>query len=313
MAIQTISVDLDPNPLPERGKIQILENSGDIEIWIDDVLRYTDTLTLSMDMTELGTYGLLLGGDWDDDGLVFDISSTINFINFKINDHEWTFPEGTGSTTTNSQGVITTLHSTIVEGVKCIKDNNEYMSSPSGLYLPSDNTLIDIEIDYEGLSVTGSLPHLIGQPSVFADEYFAIQIDSTNISVKFRESGEAVISLDYTGAIPVNGNIKVQANGANLELLLDDVVVASIVNNVYTEITDDLYFNTGFFFVPLPVTTNIQFNYIKINDNEWTFPEGTGSTTTNSQSVVTTLHSNVDTEAMWVINRNTDHMWIKLN
>ncbi len=96
-------------------------------------------------------------------------------------------------------------------------------------------------------------------------------------------------------------NIKAIGNSGVLEVYIDDVLKTNdtiTVDQDLTNISSELYFS-ALDSVSL-FKYNSQLSYIKINDNVWTFPEGTGSTTTNSQSVVTTLNSDLSTEAMWV-------------
>ena len=46
-------------------------------------------------------------------------------------------------------------------------------------------------------------------------------------------------------------------------------------------------------------TSDVIFKYLKVNNEEWNFPEGSGSTTTGSEGTVLTLNSTASTDDMW--------------
>lgn len=186
--------------------------------------------------------------------------------------------------------------------IQCLAASDQYMSSPANQYLPVDNSLIDIEVDYSGLTnVFGAL--IANDSYLGSDSRFYININSgagvEGVDVVFRDDVGGFVSLQYLygGAPPTEGNIKVRANGGNLELLVDDVVVDTVVNTAYTSINKELFFNAhSLFGTVTPSDQDVTFNYIKINDHEWTFPEGAGATTTNSEGVITTLENG----ATWI-------------
>ena len=82
---------------------------------------------------------------------------------------------------------------------------------------------------------------------------------------------------------------------------MDDVNIGTIaVNDADLSLLSGSLIFSGADFGVILFGVDANYSYIKLNDNVWTFSEQTGSTTTNSEAVVSTLNSTVSTEAMWV-------------
>jgi len=97
-------------------------------------------------------------------------------------------------------------------------------------------------------------------------------------------------------------NLKVKGNSSNLEIYYNDVLILNEAVTINQDITGaqafPLYFS-AYELAPLfLIYTNSTINSIKINAHEWAFTNWTAPTTTNSQGVETTLHSDVSTSAM---------------
>ena len=104
-------------------------------------------------------------------------------------------------------------------------------------------------------------------------------------------------------AMPSSANIKYIGDGTNLKLLIDDVEVKSEAVNLDISglANKELIFTanlSGDGTSILQGIDDISLSYIKINDHQWTSPNWEAPVTTNSQGILTTLHSDVDTAAM---------------
>lgn len=298
-----------PSTIPLSGNIKVKGNGLNLEVYFDDVLVINDIVTIQQDISVLQTKPLRFGA-------IFNTSSvsgiTYNYI--KIGIHEWTFTEGSGSTTTNSQGVVTTLHSSKLGGIKFQVNNNEYLTNPIDNYFGSDINDLDLEFiiidrDKEG--------NLLSQGSWDNDEFFMIYLSHGSIVIYIGDLNFDLQDFSYAGILPSSFNLKIRANGGNLEILIDDTIVFSesiFINFDLSSIAiHPLYFNgvdDGF---GISEHQDITLNYIKLNNDIWTFPEGSGSTTTNNNGIISTLQSDIDVEAMWQLTGSTQSMWQFLN
>lgn len=175
--------------------------------------------------------------------------------------------------------------------------DGEYISSPDQSYLGNDITGLDIEFRYNNIG-----RHLdISQGDYLIPATgFRIALDTINKTITFAcaNNTETAVTL---GDLPNTGTIKITSDGSFIYIWLDGIIVKTeaVTDADISALSGELLFaatNIGGAVFPVLIGG---LSYVKLNDHVWTFPEGTGSTTTNSESVVSTLNSDVSTEAMW--------------
>jgi len=202
--------------------------------------------------------------------------------------------------------IESTFGESIVSGVKCIDANNEYLSSPAGDYFGNTISGLDIEFDYSDLDLTQFLITAFSQGNQSDGYYikcnFVTAINAIQIIINSNDALPVQgFQYSFPSSIPLSGNIKIKGNGSNLEIYYNDTLVLNELVNIDNDISNvnsyELYFGASEL-VSLLIYSGIVFSYIKINDHEWASDAWTAPTTTNSQGVVTTLHSDVSTSAM---------------
>lgn len=197
-----------------------------------------------------------------------------------------------------------------VDGVKFISANNEYISSPDQSYFGADITGLDIEIRYNDFS--NANPYFVSQNNLSpsGDDSILISINSLEFggsdNVMAVKIADNLIMYSFSEYPPTSGTIKINSDGVNINVLLDDVnLITQAVNDTnLSNLTGSLIFGGWTFGDVFGGGYDGTISYIKLNNHIWTFSEGTGSTTTNSESVVSTLNSDVSTELMWSNEQN---------
>lgn len=290
--------------IPSSGIINVRGVGNEVSLYLDNILLVTETMTIgfpNVDALEL----------------LFDCKSEIiTYNSIKIGIHEWTFPEGTGSTTTDSQGVVTTLHSGVVDGVKCIKVNNEYLSSPPSNYFGDTISGLDIEVIFSNYStepvnlyfISAILPNKDYKFNFYyangVKKFYIHLFDDLGVYQRF--------DIPYAGPV-TNGKLNIKGNVNNLDLYFNDILLNSLPVTLSDNITEwsdaTLYFGVSSSFGVLKPSLDGTYNSIKIGIHEWNSPNWTSPTTTNSQGAITTLHSDVSTDAMIQTDNDPEEMW----
>lgn len=165
---------------------------------------------------------------------------------------------------------------------------------PSYTYLPSSSDDLDIEVDFDLLTASFGFQFLISYQS-----NIVIGFNGTNIRLVLTDINGINTNTEYDlGYLPSNGNIMVKGNNGNIDLYFNGLVVKSIIylETFKTNPIDILEFNRN----SGTVWGDVTFLNIRIGTQEWTFPEGSGSTTISSEGTITTLHSDVNTDPMWI-------------
>ena len=190
-----------------------------------------------------------------------------------------------------------------VTGVRCLKDNNEYLSNPSGNYFPASLDDLDIEFKYENLVENGNttFKYLYStEGSIFSTPFSYLIFKSQQVGFLIKTSlGSESISYDFGTSIPTSGKIRVLGVTSGLELYFNDVLVASgsTTNQDITSFASKIIrFNSagsGF-----RAYMDITYNSIKFNGNEWISNAWASPITTSSLGTITTLNSDVSTSAM---------------
>jgi len=197
--------------------------------------------------------------------------------------------------------VESTFGLSVVSGVKCIAANNEHLSSPVGDYF--GGTISGLDIEFQISDLTSSSFYFASQRSVTAeDSYIYVRKwlgDAIRLGIK-NNLGESqnITSSDAIENIE-NGTIRIVGSVGFVSFYYNDVLlsteVVTIDDNISLVSSGVLNFNQSY---TSGGEGNGTFNYIKIGIHEWLSSNWTAPTTTNSQGVVTTLHSDVSTSAM---------------
>lgn len=201
--------------------------------------------------------------------------------------------------------------------VRCIAANKEYMSSPAGSYFGSTISGLDIEIDYSDLDLSQSNIYAIFQGHTNAFSTFIFSLRPSNNDIRIAISTD-IAGLQQTfiypfpSTIPIEGNIKIKGNGNNLEVYFNDILVLDELVTMNQNISEfysyPMYFAAVSNGTAFPLS-GITYSYIKIGIHEWKSPDWTAPTTTNSQGVITTLHSDVSTAAMIITTGSNATIW----
>lgn len=196
--------------------------------------------------------------------------------------------------------------------IQCEAANNEYMSSPALNYIGDAVGDLNISVEYKNLSDVSLAVH-ISQGWFNQSSSFQVTTNQVNNQILLRLKDDLGVLIGcshlYSQDIPTDAIINFKGNGTDIELYLDDNLLdtwdASALGSISGISAFPMYFggvqqssDGSLSFIGIP--DNVDLVNVITNDNQWTFPEGSGATTTNSQSVVTTLHSDGDVNDMWV-------------
>ena len=202
-------------------------------------------------------------------------------------------------------GTPVTDLTTLEKGLAFISANIDHVDSSSQSYLGSDITGLDMEIRYNNLTLPS-----IGTFVTLISQHLHIIVTDTNFYVDFvNVSGALSLNIKIADNIintslvniPTDGVIQINSDGIVINVLLNGIVInTQVVNDTnLSNLTGVLYFAA--YLIGSVVWGGIDgsLSYVKLNEHIWGFTEGTGTTTTNSEGVVSTLNSTVSIAAMW--------------
>lgn len=177
--------------------------------------------------------------------------------------------------------------------INLLKDSQEYLEAPAVQLLPDSTDDLDLAFIFSG-ATTGELTVFVFGELLGPDS-FSLFLNTNNINLNLTKDGSAEFNASTSIPLTNSGTITVKGSTSLIEVAIDGNVLISQAGTF--DLTNLHAFKSQYgAFLSFPTQTysgfqDAKLNKVKVQDNNWIFPEGSGGITASDTEIDMTLNT----------------------